>query len=119
MVDDKLVYVRGDGALMAVGFDTRRLSFGNPIQVGDSVTARNWDVGAALSATGSLVYQQGGAASQLVRVDLTGHATTEDDIYLVHRRDQGGSPAELVVNDRPLLVCVALWALSVIVIIYQ
>jgi 4-hydroxybenzoate polyprenyltransferase len=40
-------------------------------------------------------------------------------LYLVHRRDQGGSPAELVVNDRPLLVCVALWALSVIVIIYQ
>jgi serine/threonine-protein kinase len=75
MIDDKLVYVRGDGALMAVQFDTRRLTFGNPIQVGDSVTARNWDVGAALSATGSLVYQQGGAASQLVRVDLTGNAT--------------------------------------------
>ena len=40
-------------------------------------------------------------------------------LYLVHRRDKGGSPAELVVNDRPLLMCVALWALSVIVIIYQ
>lgn len=40
-------------------------------------------------------------------------------LYLVHRHDQGGSPAELVVNDRPLLVCVALWALSVIAIIYQ
>jgi 4-hydroxybenzoate polyprenyltransferase len=40
-------------------------------------------------------------------------------LYLVHRRDKGGSPAELVVNDRPLLVCVALWALSVVVIIYQ
>jgi len=40
-------------------------------------------------------------------------------LYLVHRRDQGGSPAELVVNDRPLLVCVGLWALSVILIIYQ
>ena len=40
-------------------------------------------------------------------------------LYLVHRRDQGGSPSELVVNDRPLLMCVALWALSVIVIIYQ
>jgi serine/threonine-protein kinase len=75
MIDDKLVYVRGDGALMAVRFDTRRLAFGNPIQVGDSVTARNWDVGAALSASGSLVYQLGGAASQLVRVDLTGNAT--------------------------------------------
>jgi 4-hydroxybenzoate polyprenyltransferase len=40
-------------------------------------------------------------------------------LYLVHRRDQGGSPAELVVNDRPLLVCVALWALSVVIIIYR
>jgi 4-hydroxybenzoate polyprenyltransferase len=40
-------------------------------------------------------------------------------LYLVHRHAQGGSPAELVVNDRPLLVCVALWALSVILIIYQ
>ena len=40
-------------------------------------------------------------------------------LYLVHRRDQGGSPADLVVNDRPLLICVALWALSVILIIYQ
>jgi 4-hydroxybenzoate polyprenyltransferase len=40
-------------------------------------------------------------------------------LYLVHRRDKGGSPAELVVNDRPLLACVGLWALSVIFIIYR
>ena len=40
-------------------------------------------------------------------------------LYLVHRREQGGSPAELVINDRPLLICVALWALSVILVIYQ
>ena len=40
-------------------------------------------------------------------------------LYLVHRRDKGGSPAELVVNDGPLMLCVALWALSVIAIIYQ
>jgi 4-hydroxybenzoate polyprenyltransferase len=40
-------------------------------------------------------------------------------LYLVHRRDLGGSPAELLMNDRPLLSCVALWALSVILIIYQ
>jgi 4-hydroxybenzoate polyprenyltransferase len=40
-------------------------------------------------------------------------------LYLVHRHDQGGSPAELVINDRPLLVCVALWSLSVILIIYR
>ncbi len=40
-------------------------------------------------------------------------------LFLVHLREKGGSPAELVVNDRPLLACVALWALSVILIIYQ
>ena len=40
-------------------------------------------------------------------------------LYLVHQREQGGSPAELVINDRPLLFCLALWALSVIVIIYR
>lgn len=40
-------------------------------------------------------------------------------LYLVHQRDKGGSPAELVVNDRPLLACVALWALSVVLIIYR
>jgi 4-hydroxybenzoate polyprenyltransferase len=40
-------------------------------------------------------------------------------LYLVHRKDLGGSPAELLVNDRPLLVCVALWAVAVVLIIYQ
>lgn len=40
-------------------------------------------------------------------------------LFLVHRRDLGGSPAELVLNDRPLLACVGLWAISVILIIYR
>ena len=40
-------------------------------------------------------------------------------LYLVHRRDLGGSPAELLVNDRPLLICVALWAIAVVIIIYR
>jgi 4-hydroxybenzoate polyprenyltransferase len=40
-------------------------------------------------------------------------------LYLVHRRDGGGSPAELLLTDRPLLACVALWALSVAFIIYR
>lgn len=30
-------------------------------------------------------------------------------LYLVYRRDEGGSPDELVVRDRPLIACVALW----------
>ena len=40
-------------------------------------------------------------------------------LYLVHRRDLGGSPAELLLNDRPLLVCVGLWAFAVILVIYR
>jgi 4-hydroxybenzoate polyprenyltransferase len=39
-------------------------------------------------------------------------------LYLVHRKDQGGSPAELLLTDRPLLICVALWGLTVMAIIY-
>ncbi len=39
-------------------------------------------------------------------------------LYLVHRKDLGGSPSELLLTDRPLLICVALWALAVTAIIY-
>ena len=39
-------------------------------------------------------------------------------LYLVHQRDGGGNPSELLVTDRPLLACVALWGLAVIVILY-
>jgi serine/threonine-protein kinase len=68
----RLTYVRADGALMTVPFDTRRLTFGTPVQVGDSVAVRSWDAAAALSASGTLVYQQGGIASQLVRREPAG-----------------------------------------------
>lgn len=40
-------------------------------------------------------------------------------LYLVHRREGGGSPADLLLSDRPLLICVALWALAVTAIIYR
>jgi len=40
-------------------------------------------------------------------------------LYLVHQRDGGGSPADLLLADRPLLACVALWALAVALIIYR
>ena len=39
-------------------------------------------------------------------------------LYLVHQRDGGGNPSELLVSDRPLLACVALWGATVIVILY-
>ena len=40
-------------------------------------------------------------------------------LYLVHRREGGGSPADLLMTDRPLLACVALWALTVAAIVYR
>jgi 4-hydroxybenzoate polyprenyltransferase len=40
-------------------------------------------------------------------------------LYLVHRKEGGGSPADLLLNDKPLLVCVGLWAATVAVIIYS
>jgi 4-hydroxybenzoate polyprenyltransferase len=39
-------------------------------------------------------------------------------LYLVHQKEGGGSPSDMLLNDRPLLACVALWALSVAGIIY-
>ena len=40
-------------------------------------------------------------------------------LYLVHRREGGGSPAELLITDRPLLLCVALWGMAVMLLIYK
>jgi 4-hydroxybenzoate polyprenyltransferase len=39
-------------------------------------------------------------------------------LYLVHQKEGGGSPSDLLQNDRPLLACVALWAVAVAAIIY-
>jgi hypothetical protein len=40
-------------------------------------------------------------------------------LYLIHQRAGGGSPADLLITDRPLLACVASWALMVALIIYH
>jgi 4-hydroxybenzoate polyprenyltransferase len=40
-------------------------------------------------------------------------------LYLVHQREGGGSPSDLFLTDRPLLICVGLWALAVALIIYR
>ena len=39
-------------------------------------------------------------------------------LYLVHQKHGGGSPAALLLNDRPLLTCVALWAGAVVALLY-
>jgi 4-hydroxybenzoate polyprenyltransferase len=38
-------------------------------------------------------------------------------LYLVHQKG-GGSPSDLFLTDRPLLVCVAVWAVTVVLLIY-
>ena len=40
-------------------------------------------------------------------------------LYLVHQREGGGSPSDMLLNDRPLLVCVMLWVVAVVLIVYQ
>lgn len=39
-------------------------------------------------------------------------------LYLVHRKSQGGSPSDVLLTDRPLLLAVALWAMTVVAIVY-
>lgn len=40
-------------------------------------------------------------------------------LYLVHQKDQGGSPTDLLLTDRPILLNVALWALALVAIVYS
>ncbi|MBI3931801.1 MAG: decaprenyl-phosphate phosphoribosyltransferase [Acidobacteria bacterium] len=39
-------------------------------------------------------------------------------LYLVHQKDQGGSPTDVLLTDRPLLAVVALWAIAIVLIVY-
>jgi 4-hydroxybenzoate polyprenyltransferase len=40
-------------------------------------------------------------------------------LYLVHQKEGGGNPTEVLLNDRPILVTVALWAATVVTLIYH
>lgn len=40
-------------------------------------------------------------------------------LYLVYKKEQGGSPTRVLLNDRPILVTVALWAATVVTLIYH
>jgi 4-hydroxybenzoate polyprenyltransferase len=39
-------------------------------------------------------------------------------LYLVHKKEGGGNPADMLLTDKPLLLCVALWGLATVGIIY-
>ena len=107
-----LLYVRGDGALMAAPFDTRSLTAGVPLQLFDSIGARDWAAPVALSASGSLFYQRGGLTSQLLRVDEHGAARSLIDSARVYAHPrlspdgrrvafevQGGASIEIWIAD--------------------
>ena len=40
-------------------------------------------------------------------------------LYLVHKKQGGGSPSDMLLQDRSLQACVGLWGLAVVVIIYR
>src|SRR5581483_8801858 len=40
-------------------------------------------------------------------------------LYLVHQKKEGGNPSAMLLNDRPLLMCVVLWVATVVAIIYH
>jgi eukaryotic-like serine/threonine-protein kinase len=77
VLDGKLVYAGASGSLMSVPFDARAARVtGTPVPVLDGV-AINSGTGssaAAVSQSGSLVYQTGNATSQLVLADMNGRA---------------------------------------------
>ena len=75
VIDGNLIYANATGALMAVPFDQRHLrpTAASAALVLDSVSIGvNGASRAALSASGSLVYQIGGAGQQLVLADAHG-----------------------------------------------
>ncbi|MCK4225005.1 MAG: decaprenyl-phosphate phosphoribosyltransferase [candidate division Zixibacteria bacterium] len=39
-------------------------------------------------------------------------------LYLIHQKEGGGSPTRMLLNDKPILVNVILWLLTVIMIVY-
>ncbi len=39
-------------------------------------------------------------------------------LYLVYRKNEGGSPEQLLMTDLPLLACIVLWGLSCVVVLY-
>jgi hypothetical protein len=39
-------------------------------------------------------------------------------MYLIYCKEDGGSPAALLLTDPPLLTCILLWLISCVAIIY-
>ena len=74
VVDNKLIYIRPDGALMAAPFDRASLTVGTPVQVADGIQVQSMNASVAISRTGDLAYIHGATRRQLVVVDDHGVA---------------------------------------------
>lgn len=40
-------------------------------------------------------------------------------LYLVHQKGKGGSPEELIIRDKPLLLAIVLWIAAVVIVLYS
>jgi 4-hydroxybenzoate polyprenyltransferase len=40
-------------------------------------------------------------------------------LYLVHQKGKGGSPEELIIRDKPLLLAIVLWIVAVVIVLYS
>lgn len=40
-------------------------------------------------------------------------------LFLIHKKEQGGDPTTTLLDDRPLIVAIALWAVAVFIILYH
>jgi serine/threonine-protein kinase len=76
VIDERLIYARGDGTLMAVPIDVRNMQVrGEPRQLADRVARSGAGVAVVLSESGTLLYRPGTSESRLVQVELSGRQT--------------------------------------------
>jgi eukaryotic-like serine/threonine-protein kinase len=95
MIDDALIYARPDGAVMGVRMDLKNLrTVGEPLLLGEQVSIVAGGVPrAALSRSGTLVYQSGATLGQLSLVDAKGTMITllaEPKSYITPRFSPDG-----------------------------
>ena len=102
------------GRMLADGYDRRRLI---PIENKTVVTASTL-IGYAVYATSAETAQRLGTARLGLTIPFVLYGIFRY-LYLVHQKRAGGSPAALLLTDRPLLACVAAWAVAVTVLLYS
>jgi eukaryotic-like serine/threonine-protein kinase len=84
LIDDRLVYSRADGTLMAVEIDVKGMrAVGRPVQLEPRVTSAGTGSAAGLSPGGTLVYRPSDAStiSRLELVDTTGRTRSFKQEY--------------------------------------